>query len=139
MEIVFTFLQSVVPENFNITQYLEFVLVVVVGVMLVSVLARAIFGSRSTLHHAVSSAIAILCIYVVNVVVYSTGIKLAFILSPLPFISIEGDYLLLFNILSAQINDICIPILDMVILAFLMNLIDTLLPKGEKIAKLLKL
>lgn len=133
MDKIFSFIQSIIPENFNIAHYLEFILVMVVGVLLVSVLARAIFGKRSTLHHAVSSAIAILCIYVVNVAVYSTGVKLDFILSPLPFVSITGDYLTLFNILGAEFNDICIHVLDMVILAFLMNLLDSWLPKGEKL------
>jgi hypothetical protein len=133
MENALSFLKSIVPESFNISHYREFVVVMVVGVMLVSVLARAIFGQRSTLQHAVSSSMAILCIYVVNVVIYSTGVKLDFILSPLPFVRIEGDYLILFNLLSSPFNEICIHVLDMVILAFLMNLLDSVLPKGKKL------
>lgn len=133
MEKIYDLIKSITPDNFNVTQYLQFMLVMVVGVLLVSVLGRFIFGKRSTLNHAVSSAIAILCIYVVNVVVYSTGAKLEIILSPLPFVSIQGDYLILFNILNASFNDVCIHILNMVILAFLMNLLDSWLPKGEKL------
>lgn len=133
MEKIYELIASITPENFDVTHYLQFMLVLVVGVLLVSLLARFIFGKRSTLNHAVSSAIAILCIYVVNVVVYSTGAKLEIILSPLPFVSIQGDYLMLFNILTAEFNDVCIHLLDMVILAFLMNLLDSILPKGEKL------
>lgn len=133
MEKIYELFQSIVPENFNVSNYLQFLLVMVVGVMLVGLLGRIIFGKRSTLNHAVSSAIAILCIYVVNVVVYSTGAKLDIILSPLPFVSIQGDYLVLFNILSADFNSICTHVLNMVILAFLMNLLDSWLPKGQKL------
>ena len=133
MEKIYELIQSIVPENFNVSNYLQFLLVMVVGVMLVSLLGRIVFGKRSTLNHAVSSAIAILCIYVVNVVVYSTGAKLDIILSPLPFVSIQGDYLVLFNILSADFNSICTHVLNMVILAFLMNLLDSWLPKGQKL------
>jgi hypothetical protein len=133
MEKIYHLIQSIVPENFDVTHYLQFLLVLVAGVLLVSVLGRLIFGKRSNLNHAVSSAIAILCIYVVNVVVYSTGAKLDIILSPLPFVSIQGEYLILFNILSAGFNDICTHVLNMVILAFLMNLLDSWLPKGEKL------
>ena len=91
MEKIYELIESITPENFNAEQYLQFMLVLVVGVILIGLLGHFIFGKRSTLNHAVSSAIAILCIYVVNVVVYSTGVKLDIILSPLPFVSIQGD------------------------------------------------
>lgn len=133
MEKVYEFINSITPEHFNATHYLQFLLIFVVGVLLAGILARVIFGRRSTLNQSVCSAIAILCIYVINVVVYSTGAKLEAILSPLPFVSIEGDYLLIFNVLTADFNDICIHVLDMVILAFLMNLLNSWLPKGEKL------
>lgn len=133
MEKINELIKSIVPENFDIGNYLQFLLVLVVGIMLVSLLGRFVFGRRSTLNHAVSSAIAILCIYVVNVVVYSTGVKLDIILSPLPFVSIQGDYLVLFNVLNADFNSICIHVLDTVILAFLMNLLDSWLPNGKKL------
>lgn len=133
MEKIYELIQSIVPDNFNVGNYLRFLLIMVVGVMLVSLVGRFVFGKRSTLNHAVSSAIAILCIYVVNVVVYSTGAKLEIILSPLPFVSIQGDYLVLFNVLNADFTSTCSHVLNMVILAFLMNLLDSWLPKGQKL------
>ena len=73
------------------------------------IIARFAFGKKSVLNQSVSSAIAILCIYVVNVVIYSTGVKLDMILSPLPFVTISGDYLTLFPILTAiEIKDTCL-------------------------------
>ena len=133
MEKIFELIQSITPADFNAPKFLQFLAVVVAGILLVGVLARVIFGKRSTLNHAVSAAIAILCIYIVNVVVYSTGAKLEVILSPLPFVSIQGDYLMVFNVLTAEFNEICVHVLDLVILAFLMNLLDSWLPKGEKV------
>lgn len=133
MESVYQFIRSITPEGFSPYQYLQFLGILILGVLLVAFVARLIFGKRSTLNHAVSSAIAILCIYVVNVVVYSTGAKLEAILSPLPFVTISGDHLTIFHLLSADFNLVCEKVLDMVILAFLMNLLDSWLPKGKKL------
>lgn len=132
MEAIYAFIESVTPAGFNARQFLQFLAIVVLGLLALAVIARLIFGKRSNMNHAVSSAIAILCIYVVNVVIYSTGAKLDVILSPLPFVSISGDFLTLFPILTADFNSICTHVLDMIILAFLMNLLDGWLPKGQK-------
>ena len=40
---------------------------------------------------------------------------------------------MLFNILNADFNSLCSHVLDMVILAFLMNLLDSWLPQGKKL------
>lgn len=133
MEAIYAFIESITPEGFNATQFLQFLTAVVLGVLALALVGRLIFGRRSGMNHAVSSAIAILCIYVVNVVIYSTGAKLDVILSPLPFVSISGDYLVVFPILTAEFNDICTHVLNMVILAFLMNMLDSWLPKGQKL------
>lgn len=133
MDAIYSFIESVTPDGFNAPRYLEFLAILLIGFLAISLIGRAIFGKRSTLNCAVSSAIGILCIYVINVVIYSTGAKLEAFLSPLPFVSISGDYLVLFPILSADFNAICTQVLDMVILAFLMNLLHGWLPKGKKI------
>lgn len=133
MEAIYAFIESITPDGFNAQQFLQFLGIAALGTLALAIIARLIFGKRSSMNHAVSSAIAILCIYVVNVVIYSTGAKLDVILSPLPFVSISGDYLTIFPILSEDFNAICSPVLDMVILAFLMNLLSSWLPKGQKL------
>ena len=133
MEAFLDTVRSFLPENTDPVPYIQFTLVVVVGALLLGILFRIIFGKRSTLNYAVSSAIAILCIYAVNIVIYSTGAKLDIILSPLPFVSISGDYLYIFPIFQADFRSICSEVLDMVILAFLMNLLECWLPKGKKV------
>ncbi len=133
METVYKFIGSITPDGFSAQRYLMFLAVLVLGVVLISVVARLIFGKRSTLNHAVSSAIAILFIYAVNVVIYSTGARLEQILSPLPFVAISGDYLVIYDVLGADFRSICAMVLDMLILAFLMNLLDSWLPRGKKL------
>lgn len=133
MEAVYDFIQSITPENFNAPQFLQFLLILLIGCLAVGIIARLIFGKGSTLNSGVSSAIGILCIYVINVVIYSTGAKLDIFLSPLPFVSISGDYLVLAPILSMDFSALAPHLLDMVILAFLMNLLNSWLPTGKKL------
>lgn len=133
MEKIYSWIQSFLPDGFSLSKYFQFVLILAVGMLVISILGRVIFGKRSALNYAVSSAVAILFMYVVNVVVYSLGLNWAALLSPLPFVTIEGDYLMLFNVLGGSFSGICANVLDMVILAFVMNLIQSILPKGKKV------
>ena len=133
MEKIYAFFDSITPEGFDAEQFLRFVAIFALGSLVFGFVARLIFGKKSNLNRAVSAAIAILCIYVVNVVVYSCGMKIKELLSPLPFVTIAGDYLNIFNFFTADFATICAQILDMVILAFLMNLLDSWLPQGKKL------
>lgn len=131
MDKLYAFIGSITPEGFNARHFLQFLGILVLGSLAIALLNRLIFRKRATLNQAICAAIAILCIYVVNVLIYSSGAKLYALLSPLPFVSIQGDYLILFPILSSGLHTICAKVLDMVILAFLMNLLDSWLPKGK--------
>ena len=133
MEAVLDFIRPYLPENTDPLSYLRFLLIFILSALILGYLFRLIFGKRSNLNYAVSSAIAIVCMYVVNIVIYSSGAKLDLILSPLPFVSLKEGYLHIFPIFNAGFGAICSEVLDMVILAFLMNLLETWLPKGEKV------
>ena len=133
MNAIYEFIDSITPDTFNITNYLRFVAILAVGMLVVSFIGRIFFGKKSTLNRSVSCAISILCIYVVNVIVYSTGTKLEAILSPLPFVQISGEYLTIFNLLQSDFSGICAQVLDMLILAFLVGLLDSWLPQGKKL------
>ena len=101
--------------------------------LLLSSLGRALLGQNSALTNAASSAIGILFIYVATVAVMTIGGELEQFrpyLSPLPFIRIEDSALHLFSLISAEYHAVCDQILSMVILAFLVNLIDTWIPRG---------
>ena len=104
--------------------------------LLLSSLGRALLGQNSALTNAASSAIGILFIYVATVAVMTIGGELEQFrsyLSPLPFIRIEGEVLYLFSLTAAEYHAVCYEILSMVILAFLVNLLDTWIPRGEHI------
>lgn len=131
MEKINSFLQSVLPAGLDWTKYLEFIAILAGGMLIISVLGCLIFGKRSTLNDAVSSSIAIVFMYVANVAIFSAGLSWSNLLAPLPFIEFHGDHLTLFPILSSDFNTICSHVLDLIILAFVMNLLQTVLPKGK--------
>jgi len=133
MDAIVNLLESIVPKGFDISRFLQSALVLCLGTFIIGLIGRLFFGKKSTLNHAVSSAISILFIYAVTIVVYSLGVNLNFLISPLPFISLSGDFLNFFIYKGVHYTIICDQILSMVILAFLANLADSWLPKGENV------
>lgn len=108
-------------------------LLLLLGTFLLSVFGRFVFGKRSALNNAVSSAIGILFIYAVTVVLKSAGMQFEHLIAPLPFVSISGEQLVLFSFAGAHYTVICTEILNMIILSFLVNLADGWLPRGKNV------
>lgn len=108
-------------------------LIFLIGTILLSVFGRFVFGKRSTLNHAVSSAIGILFIYALTVVLGSTDLAMRQLITPLPFVSIGDGQMVLFTFQNAHYTTICSELLSMVILAFLVNLADSWFPRGKNI------
>lgn len=125
-------LASYIPAQVDWMQMLKFLAIYAGAVLLSGFFGRAVFGKRSSLNHAVSSSMGIAFMVVVSALVYTFNpYSLAQYLSPLPYVSFSGEYLVLFSFLSGDFAAICAEVLSMVILAFLVNLLDTLLPKGK--------
>lgn len=123
---------SYLPTEIDLVNAAQFMLFFAAGVLILSVLSRVVLGKRSSLNHSLSSAIGILFIYAVTIVVYTfKPWNLELLLSPLPFVSFSGQFLVIFPIADAQFPALCSQLLSLVILAFLVNLIDTFLPKGD--------
>ena len=108
-------------------------LILLLGTFLMSIFGRFVFGKRSALNNAVSSAIGILFIYAVSVVLRSAGAQFSAFITPLPFVSISGDQMTLFTFTGAHYTAICSEVLSMIILSFLVNLADGWLPRGKNI------
>lgn len=108
-------------------------LILLVGTFLLSIFGRFIFGKRSALNNAVSSAFGILFIYAITVVLRTAGSQFSSLIAPLPFVSISGDQMVLFSFEGAHYTVICSEILSMIILSFLVNLADGWLPRGKNI------
>jgi hypothetical protein len=55
------------------------------------------------------------------------------LLSPLPFATFSDHYLIIHPITDLQFTALCKELLSLIILAFLINLVDTFMPQGENI------
>jgi hypothetical protein len=129
-------MNELTASGFRAESFLMAGLFFIAASLLIGWLGRMIFGAKNDLSHAVSSAIGILFIYIITVVIMMAGPELNMFrgfLAPLPYIEIQNETLQLFVFEGAPFAEICTQILSMVILAFLVNLFDTILPRGEGI------
>ena len=106
-------------------------LVLIVGSLILGFIGRFAFGKKSVLNQSVSSAIGILFICAVTVVIHSFGLNLQFLVSPLPFVTIQGDTMHIFSFSNHDYVVICDQVLSMIILAFLVNFVNRWMPKGK--------
>lgn len=95
--------------------------------------ARLIFGKKSNLNCAISSAIGILFLYVATVLLMTFVPQWGRFLNPLPLTTISNDYLTLFSFQNADYATICSQLLSLVILSFFMNITQKWIPKGKNI------
>lgn len=124
-----------IPE-FDLVFSLKYLAFFAVGFLILGLLGRVFQGKRSNLNHALSSSIGIVLIYAVTACIYIfKPISLDTFLSPLPFVAFNGEYMRIFPLAGAHFSVICYEILGMLILAFLMNLFDTILPEGDGIIR----
>ena len=114
-------------------QYAKFVGILIFGILLISSLTRFLFGKKAQINLAVTSAMEILCVYIINTVIFALGLQLQQFLTPLPFVTLVEDYLLIYPILNAEFADICQHVLKLLIIAFLVNLLNEFIPRGKKV------
>lgn len=106
-------------------------LVLLIGTLLTALIGRFVFGKRSALSYAVSSAIAVLFLYAVTVVLMTLGSEFSKWTAPLPFVSFNSESMHIFSFEGAHYTAICTNILSMIILAFLVNIVDYFLSKAK--------
>lgn len=126
-------LQQAEQVRVTALQYAKFVGILIFGLLLISSLTRFLFGKKAQINKAVTSAVEIFCVYVINVVIYALGLRLQEFLTPLPFVAMVEDYLVIYPILSAEFVDICHHVLKLLIIAFLVNLLNEFVPEGKHI------
>lgn len=123
-----------IPTEVNLGAALKFLLFFTACSLILGILGRIFLGKRSSLNNALSSVMGILFLYALTIVIYTyKPWNLEQILSPLPFVTFVGDYLILLPIRDALLPELCNEILSLVILAFLMNLLDTFIPRGKTV------
>ncbi len=133
MEFIQQLTQYFTQHRHEILQYLKFTGILVFGFLLLSSMIRFLLGKKAQINRAVSTAVEILCLYVINIVVCSLGLTYEIFLSPLPFVSISGDYLHIFPILQADFAVICDQMLKILIIAFFVNILNDIIPEGKHI------
>ena len=123
-----------IPTQVDIISMLKFLALLAAGALVLGILGRIITGKRSDLNHALSCAIGILVIYAVTIVIYTLRPwELHKLLSPLPFVAFVGDHLSLFPLQCGNISAICYEVVSLLILAFLINLLDTFISQGDSV------
>ena len=123
-----------VPTEIDLATAAEFLLYFTLASLILGVLSRVFLGKRSSLNHSLSSVMGILFVYAMTIVVYTfKPWELDLMLSPLPFVTFAGDYLIIFPIADAQFAALCTEVLSLIILSFLVNLMDTFVPRGENV------
>lgn len=126
-------LSAYLPADVDFLSMVRFIGLVAFAALFVGLLARVVIGKGSSLNHAVSASMGILCVYAASVVIYTFNpYGLDKYLADLPFVTFRAETLRLFSFEGAQFSDICREVLSMIILAFLVNLLDTVIPKGKK-------
>ena len=126
--------RAYLPVEVDLVSAAKFMLYFSAISLILGVLGRLVLGKRSSLNQSLSSAMGILFIYAVTLVVYTFHPwNLDAFLSPLPFATFAGDYLIILPITDAQFPALCTQVLSMIVLAFLVNLVDTFMPKGNHV------
>ncbi len=133
MEALLNQIKLLLENEAQMKSFLTLALVMTVGSLVFGFTGRFAFGKKSVLSQSVSSAIGILFIYAVTVVIHSYGLDLKFLASPLPFVAISDGWLSIFPITQSGYVAICGELLNMVILAFLVNLVNSWMPNGKKL------
>lgn len=122
------------PTDLNLEAMAKFLLFFCAGSLILSIISRAVLGKRSSLNHSLSSVMAILFVYALTAVVYSLNPQSENTShSPLPFVTFFNDYMVILPIIGIRLTVLCRELLSLIILSFLVNLLDTFIPKGKSI------
>lgn len=125
---------SYLPAEISFISVAHFLLFFAAASLVLGVISRIVLGKRSSLNGSLSSVMAVLFIYTLTVVLYTfKPWNLDFLLTPLPFASFSDHYLIIHPITDLKFTALCTEVLSLLILTFLINLVDTLMPSGEGI------
>lgn len=123
--------EQLLSLNFDSELFGKAALLLTVGSLVLGFIGRFAFGKHSILDNAVSSAIGILFVYAATVVLFSMGAAYKVFVAPLPFVGLTEGEMTIFVFEGTDFTLICEQLVHMIVLAFLANLIDRILPRGE--------
>lgn len=106
--------------------------ILILAMLLTGTVGRLAFGKRSVIGGTVSSCIAILFIYTLTLLLSCAGTTYETLIAPLPFVTIRDNSIYMHSF-HGDFSFICNELLSMVVLAFLVNLLDSWLPRGKNL------
>lgn len=113
---------------------MKMVVLLIIVTMLSGIAFRLLFGKNSSMNRAVSSAIGILFIYAVTIVIHTLNPwKLIRYTSPLPFVIFQNNAMVILPFRNTDLSLLCPQILSLLILCFLVNTADSILPRGKSV------
>lgn len=131
---------SYLPTEISFMTVAQFLLYFATASLVLGAISRLVLGKRSSLSLSVSSVMATMFIYTITVVIYTfKPWNLDILLSPLPFVTFSDHYLIVHPITDLTFPALCSDLLSLLILTFLINLVDALIPAGEGIVNWLLL
>lgn len=131
MEALIAQIQEIFADEAKVHSFLMLALVLTASSLVFGFIGRFAFGKKSVLNQSVSSAIGILFIYAITILLSSSGIDLKFLVSPLPFVTLNDGCIILYPVLNFEYVSLCGELLNMIILAFVVNIINRWMPHGK--------
>lgn len=130
-------LTSILPQvealgSIDWLSLLKTVLIFAVVIFAVGTVIRMILGKGSSLTCAVSACISILLVYLAAILIYLFLPDWRAELPQLPFLTVDAQHFALWRLSDLTDSLLYASVLKLGILAFLVNLLEVLLPKGEK-------
>lgn len=123
---------SYLPTEISFITVAQFMLYFAAASLILGTMSRVVLGKRSSLNHSLSAVMGILFIFVMTTIFYTfKPWDLDLFLSPLPFATFSDHYLIIHPITGLEFPALCEELLSLIILAFLVNLLDTFIPNGE--------
>ena len=133
MDYLESLLATAAAVTFNNASFFTNMAIIFGIILILSIIGRFIFGRQSGLNHAVSSGIGILFLYLLGILLYGTNTRFSGLLASLPFVAVKDGVLAVFSFHSAAWQESCSMVVRMIMLAFFVNLLDALLPKGKNL------
>lgn len=112
---------------------LKIALLVGAGVCILGGVLRLICGRNSSLVRSVSACVSLVMIYLAGILLYLLVPQTRGSLATLPFLTVTEEYFYLWDIAGMEAASLYVPLLQLFILAFLVNLLEVLLPSGKNV------
>ncbi len=117
-------------QNFHWESYLKIVLIFLLGTIFLHILGKLFFKKRSLINHAISATFCIMFIYAAAIFL-QTILHTASHYIVLPLITFHHNRVDFISLTKGGFFQICSSVLQLITLAFCVNLADSLLPKGK--------